>query len=222
MAYARKSRSGGGAGGAVTVIVILALLGGVGYVVWWKINQLRTPPPKPTDARSIVEGWMGRHRLKGELPDRVGSDWQFALTTNVFITPKNNKNLYPTAWVDILLERDRLTALVIASYREAGEATAPVDLIEDFAGEAEGRALRTYVGELGRMSDGSTIEKETTLYRFFGWRQRDDSCPRKFVICIALKDGGAKTDELYAREKAYWDQLPKKPAESKPASPPSR
>ena len=214
MAYARKSRGGGGAGGAVTIIVILALLGGVGYVVWWKINQLRTPPPKPTDARSIVEGWMGRHRLKGELPDRVGSDWQFSLETSRYKQKPGDDKLYPMAWVDVLLERDRFTALVIAAYRDADEATAPVDLIEDFAEPAEGRALRTYVGELGRMSDGSTIEKETTLYRFFGWRQRDESCPRKFVICIALKDGGARTDELYAREKAYWDQLPKKPAEN--------
>ncbi|HOX07341.1 MAG TPA: hypothetical protein PK280_13135 [Planctomycetota bacterium] len=213
MAHGRRtSGRGGGIGGAIAGLVILALLAGVAYVVWWKLQQAKAPPPKPTGPKAVIEDWKSRHSLVGDIPEPLGQDWRFAFDKGPYWKSAANATPYPTSWVEIQLENGRFTALSIATYRES-EAAPPMDLIYELAGETEGGQLRSYVRELGGMPNGSHLEKETAQYRFFGWRYRDDANPRRSMVCVAHKNGGPKTDELYARERANWEAMPKKPPE---------
>jgi hypothetical protein len=218
MAYVRRAR-GSGIGGIIAGVVILALLAAVAYVVWWRGQQAQKPTPKDTGPRATIKEWKLQHGLSGpDVPEPLGSDWHFSFEKGPYwkiggpTAPQ-----YPTSWVDILLERGRFTTLVIATYRDS-QAEPPMALVLDFAGEVEGPQLLALVRELGGKPNGSELEGETAQYRFFGWRYNDESCPRRWAICMALKGGGPKTDALYAQEKSNWTAMPKKKPEPRPAA----
>jgi len=217
MAYVRRAR-GGGIGGVIAVVVVLALLAAVAYVVWWRGQQAAALPLKPTGPGPTIQDWKLRHGLSGEIPEPLGSDWHFTFEKGPYwkiggpTAPQ-----YPTSWVDIQLENGRFTALVIATYRDS-QSEPPMGLVAELAGDIEGPQLLALVGELGAKPNGSELEGETAQYRFFGWRYNDESCPRRWAICVALKGGGPKTDALYAQEKSNWAAMPKKKPEPRPAA----
>ncbi len=203
---ARGGRKGGGAGTAISAIVIIALLGALAWFGWTQMKKARKKPEVATGPRVTVLGWTSRYSLKGEVPDPLPDPWRFSFESSRRHRRAGEETEYPNAWVELQYEGGRFTGLQISVYVDA-DAAAPFDMIQEqeFAGSAEfGRELRAFVAELSERPDKSSIERETSGFRFFGWRNKGDSRRRRSLICCVRKGNAPRAAEMLTKAKADW------------------
>lgn len=201
----RSGRSGGGAGAVITAVVIIALLGGLAWFGWTQIQKAKKRPEVPSGPRVTVLGWTSRYSLKGEVPEPLPDPWRFSFEATHRHRRVGEETEYPGAWVELQYEGGKFSGVQVAVYVDAVRA-GPFDLIQEpeFSSEAEGRELRGFVRELGEKADKSSVERETANFRFFGWRNKDDSRRRRSLVCVVRKGGAPRAAEMYSKARADW------------------
>jgi ribosomal protein L7/L12 len=207
MARARRAsrgRSGGGAGQAVTVIVIVALLGGLAWFGWTRIQAANKPPEVPSGPRVTILALQSVYRLKGNIPDPLSPNWRLSFQVGPFVRRTGESTINPRAWIELQMENGEITGMTLAVRREA-KLTAPFELLCDdaFAGGDEGRQLREFINQLANKPEKSWIEGTTANFKLFAWKHSKHKGRRRSVVC-AVRSGAPEAERMFSKAKSDW------------------
>ncbi len=201
---ASRSRSGGGAGQAVTVIVIVALLGGLAWFGWTRIQAANKQPEVPSGPRVTMLTLQGAYRLKGDIPDPLPPNWRLSFQVGPFVRRTGESTINPRAWIEIQMENDEITGMTLAVRREA-KLTAPFELLceDSFAGNDEGKKLRDFINQLANKPDKSSIEGATENFRLFAWKHVKHNGRRRALVC-AVRNGHPEAERMFRKAMSDW------------------
>jgi large subunit ribosomal protein L7/L12 len=197
---------GGGAGGLLAGIVVVALLGGLAWFGWTRINAPAQGPAAEDVLRAAVLRWQSSHQLtRGTVPEPVPDTYRFSFEGGARVRKLGAETDQPSYWVEIQLEGGRFTGVQIAVYRDALQ-TGPYGIVEEpeFAGPDQGRELRDLIRSLGKKPDGSSLEEETAGFRLFGWRKKSPESLRRSLICVVRKENAPLAAGMLGTARAEW------------------